>query len=426
MNERADAARLLEQILFQGRSLSAVLKGFPATALVREMCYGVLRWHDRLDALLQRLLNRPLKGRDRDIYCLMLVGLYQLTYMRIPDHAAVAETVSAADVLGKHWATALVNGVMRSYLRRQEVLQHDVDRDPSAAMAHPGWLLDKIRHDWPADWQDILHANNRRPPMTLRVNLRCQSRDEYVERLRQVGLASRPHPFAAAALVLDSPVTVEQLPGFATGDVSVQDAAAQLAAPLLLLQPGMDVLDACAAPGGKTIHLLEQQPQLHSLWAVDHDPQRLVRVRQNLERSGQTATLVCADAAAPDDWWDGRLFDRILLDAPCSATGVIRRHPDIKVLRRLADIAALAGKQQAILAALWPMLKPGGRLLYVTCSVLAEENHRQIESFLSRYPAASEENIDTKWGRPLAVGRQILPGDADMDGFYYARLSRSG
>jgi 16S rRNA (cytosine967-C5)-methyltransferase len=431
VNARAAAAKALAAVLEQGKSLDAALPAALETvsvpsdrALVQEICYGVLRWLPRLEAIAAELLRKPFKRKDRDVYGLVLLGLYQLIYMRVPAYAAVAETVDAARATGKTWASGLVNAVLRGYLREAERLLAKVDRHDEARLAHPGWLLDRFRQDWPNDWRMVAEANNARAPMTLRVNLQRQDREAYCERLRQANIAFHQPPFVSTAVVLEAPSDVAQLPGFLQGAVSVQDAAAQLAAELLDARPGMRILDACAAPGGKTAHILERVPDLAQLVALDIDRQRLKRVQDNLERLRLNAQLCSGDAADPSAWWDGQPFERILLDAPCSATGVIRRHPDIKVLRKAGDVEALAEHQAEILRALWPLLAPGGILLYATCSILDRENAQQIGSFLQLHRDAREYVIEADWGRSCQHGRQILPGEYEMDGFYYACITR--
>lgn len=428
-NPRITALKVLQQVLDHGQSLStqlpATLTALPPErrALAQELCYGTLRWLPQLEFLLGKLLDKPLKSKDRDLHVLALLGLYQLAYLQVPAHAAVSETVAITAQLGKGWAKGLINAVLRRFQREQTSLMQQAAQDPLATSAHPAWLLQRLQQAWPDDWAMITAANNRRPPMSLRVNRRHHTREAYLQQLQQQGIGATPSAHAADALTLEQPHPVEQLPGFAQGWVSVQDAAAQLAAPLLAPEAGMRVLDACAAPGGKTSHLLEYCPQL-SLIALDVDKQRLGRVSENLQRLGLEAQLLAADAATPEQWWDQRPFDRILLDAPCSATGVIRRHPDIKVLRREADITALITLQAKILDALWPLLAPGGMLLYATCSILPEENHLQLEQFLARHTDAREQPIEAAWGRAVSVGRQILPDQDGMDGFFYACIGK--
>jgi 16S rRNA (cytosine967-C5)-methyltransferase len=344
--------------------------------------------------------------------------------MRVARHAAVQETVEAAAALKKPWAKNLLNACLRASLREEARAQAAIAADPSAAFSHPAWLLEQIRRHWPENWATILVANNERPPMVLRVNRLRQSRDQYLARLAQAGHAASAHPFSETAVVLASPVAVSELPGFAAGDVSVQDAAAQLAATLLDARAGERVLDACAAPGGKTGQLLEQAA-LAELVALDREPARVKLIEENLARLKLGAKMVVGDAAHPAGWWDGQAFDRILADVPCSATGVIRRHPDIKVRRRPEDLPRLIATQEQILEGLWPLLKPGGKLVYATCSILPVENENQMTAFLRRHPDATEDVLTTEAGRARAVGRQILPGEAGMDGFYYARLRKN-
>jgi 16S rRNA (cytosine967-C5)-methyltransferase len=393
-------------------------------ALVQEMSYGTLRWFDQLAAVAALFLDKPLKAKDQDVYALLLVGLYQLRFMRVARHAAVKETVGAAAALKKPWAKNLLNACLRAALREEARVQAAIAADPSAAFSHPAWLLEEIRRDWPENWAAILVANNERPPMVLRVNRLRQSRDLYLARLDRAGIAASAHALSETAVVLASPVAVTALPGFAEGDVSVQDAAAQLAAPLLDARSGERVLDACAAPGGKTGQLLEQTA-LAELVALDREPARVKLIEENLARLKLGAKTVAGDAANPADWWDGQAFDRILADVPCSATGVIRRHPDIKVRRQPGDLPRLIATQEQILESLWPLLKPGGKLLYATCSILPVENENQMTAFLRRHPDATEDVLATEAGRARAVGRQILPGEAGMDGFYYARLRKN-
>jgi len=344
--------------------------------------------------------------------------------MRVPDHAAVSETVTAANQLKKVWARNLINAVLRGYLRRKEELAQQFAQDDVYQTAHPTWLLELIRGAWPQDWQAIAAANNERPPMTLRVNALQSDTYDYLQQLQQQDLPAQVQAYCASAITLQQPCDVQDLPGFGEGRVSVQDQAAQLAAGLLELQPGQRVLDVCAAPGGKTAHILETEPSLAEVVAIDVDDQRLQRVEENLVRLQLRATVLCGDARQPETWWDGRPFDRILLDAPCSATGVIRRHPDIKWLRRAADIGPLVAQQREILEAVWPLLNSGGILLYATCSILPQENTEQVQDFLQRHPEARQRHLDAPWGRQTEAGRQILPGDDNMDGFYYSLLEK--
>lgn len=405
----------------------------PDRALVQELAYGTLRWRFRLEAQLRRLLKQPLKPKDQDVMALLLVGLYQIAHTNVPAHAAVHTAVEAVRATGKRWAVPLANAVLRNYQRQRAQLDAAVQARPEDAYAHPAWLVERLRADWPQDWEAILAANNARPPLALRINARRCGVADYRVQLSDGGFAHHALLHSPVGVCLEQAVGVERLPGFAAGWVSVQDAAAQLTAPLMDAAAGMRVLDACAAPGGKTAHLLEHAPDIAELVALDIDSERARRIDANLQRLGLSATVCVGDAATPDAWWDGRPFERILLDAPCSASGVIRRHPDIKSLRRAGDIDALAATQARLLDALWPLLAPGGMLLYATCSVLRQENEQQIGAFLKRQPQARERRLDVEWGRALEHGRQILPGtpatgpgnsDMGMDGFYFAALCK--
>lgn len=430
MDARTAAAEVLVQVTGAQRSLSAVLPPVLAAvpprerALTQELAYGALRFGPRLEFLLARLLRKPLRDKDRDIHCLLLTGLYQLLFTRIPPYAAVAGTVSATRARNKPWAAGLVNGVLRSFQKNGAALLEEAERDEVAASAHPAWLLALLREGRPETWRDIVAANNERGPMSLRVNRRRVTREEYLARLTDAGFAALPFPHSDSGLTLARSAEVDELPAFGEGLVSVQDGAAQLAAGLLDAQAGERILDACAAPGGKTGHILERQPGLAELVAVDHDEARMARVRDNLARLRLDARLIVADAAEPASWWDGAPFDRILLDAPCAGIGVIRRHPDIKYLRRPEDINKLAALQARLLDALWPLLRAGGKLVYATCSVLPQENEERIGRFLASRPDAVEHVIEAAWGRPLQHGRLILPGEEGMDGFYYACLQK--
>lgn len=427
MNTRLVAARVLFRVLQDGQSLTAALdNAFLAIesgkdrAFIQALCYGVCRQYHRLDYILSQLLDKPLK--DTEVKALALVGLYQLKYMRVKPHAAVSETVLAARK--KPWAKSLINAVLRTYLREQEELEHKADKIQVAALSHPDWLIKQIERDWPEQALNIFLENNLQPPMVLRVNLAKVSREQYLQLLTGQNVEAEIVSFCPSAIKLDKPVPVDILPGFADGLVSVQDTAAQLAAGLLDVRPGHRVLDVCAAPGGKAAHILESQPQLKELVAVDIDESRMHRVSENCRRLKLQATLMVGDAANPSGWWDGKPFDRILLDAPCSALGVIRRHPDIKLLRRAEDIQQLQALQQSILKAVWPLLASGGLMVYATCSILKQENEQQVKAFLAEHGDAVELPINAGWGTSGACGRQIFTGESAMDGFYYACISK--
>jgi len=416
---RAAAARIDARVVVDGTTLETALEAETGIsdrdqALLRALVYGALRWHFRLQWQLGELVTHPRTLADPPLAALLRVGLTQLQWLRIPAHAAVAATVESARALGRARASGLVNAVLRRFLRERAGLERAMAGSDEALFSHPAWLIERFRRDWSVRWREILGANNAPPPMWLRVNARAGEAAEYLEILHERGIAAERSERAPSALLLAQPQPMSSLPGFAEGRVSVQDAAAQLAAPLLGLEPGQRVLDACAAPGGKAAHILETCPELESLTALDRDVERLERVGENLARLGLAATLRHADATRPETWWDGRPFERILLDAPCSALGVIRRHPDIKVLRKPSDLDNVVALQARLLDALWPLLAPGGRLVYATCTVLAAENGGQIERFLGRTGNAV-----------LADGTvQLLPGEANMDGFYYACLDK--
>ncbi len=420
MNVRAAAANVLYQVVDKGHSLSHALPAAQKTirprdhALLQEICYGALRYLPRLESIANELMDNPLKGKKRVFHHLILVGIYQLSFMRIPSHAAVADTVEGTKTLRGQNLSGLINAVLRNYLRNQEELdQHAVSHN-AGKYGHPNWILKMLQESYPEQWEAIVEANNSKAPMWLRVNRQHHTRDEYQVLLDEAEIEYTLHSEAADAIKLAAPCDVTLLPGFEKGWVSVQDAAAQLAIDYLQPQEGELILDCCAAPGGKTAHILEHTQDTEVV-AVDSDPTRLNRVHDNLERLNLKADVICGDARYPQQWWKGEQFDRILLDAPCSATGVIRRHPDIKWLRRADDIAALTELQREILQAMWQQLKPGGTLVYATCSITPQENALQVKDFLARTEDAKLIGSD-----PEQPGRQILPGEQDMDGFYYA------
>jgi len=428
-NLRKLAATVLSKVVKDGQSLTVALDNVLETvteskdrAFIQALCYGVVRHYHRLDYILQQLLAKPLRNKDTDIKMLLLMGLYQLQYMRVKSHAAVSETVTAANK--KSWAKSLINAVLRQYIREQAELEKGADKQQTASLSHPAWLINKITKDWPEQAEKLLLENNQQPPMVLRVNLAQSNQQAYIDLLLEHKIAARAVPFCSSAIVLEQPVAVEKLPGFNQGMVSVQDTAAQLAAELLDTQAGQKVLDLCAAPGGKTAAILERQAEAITMLAVDIDEARLTRVTDNLQRLKLDAKVMVGDAAKPDEWVQGQMFDRILVDVPCSALGVIRRHPDIKLLRRESDIDELQAVQQQILSAAWELLLPGGILLYATCSILKQENEQQIETFLRKQANAEELVIDAEWGVKRPFGRQLLTGEQGMDGFYYAKMTK--
>jgi 16S rRNA (cytosine967-C5)-methyltransferase len=398
--------------------------------------YGTVRWYLRLNAALAELSSRPAEELDPELRALLLVGLFQLLHTDIAAHAAVAETVEATRVLKQPKAAGFVNAILRRCQREAATLSVGIDRDRATRTSHPQWFVQSLAQDWPDTQDEILGANNGHPPMWLRVNRQCTTTPAYLERLNAAGYIAHTSEYAPQALRLESPTDVRNLPDFAAGHVSVQDAAAQLAAPLLAPRSGQRVLDACAAPGGKACHLLELEPAIGELVALDISPARLRKVQENFTRLNLKATLVSGDAGEPATWWDGRQFDRILLDVPCSATGVIRRHPDIKLLRREADIHELAQRQATLLAVNWNLLAPGGRLVYASCSALRAENAVVVAAFLKAHADALDNTAQAlAEGLPATAnlallnelqgpGLAIRAGAAQMDGFYYACLDK--
>lgn len=427
---RAQAARVVHTVRVGGRSLTDALSVSPMPddardeALLAELSFGTLRLLPRLQALSEQLLQRPLSTNDQVLGSLLAIGLYQLLELRVPAHAAVSATVAATRLLRRPRAAGLINATLRRFLRERDALLARIEDDEAARYLMPAWLLRRIRGAWPERWKAIVHASNGRGPMFLRVNCVRVSIPAYLEQLAAAGIEAHQVPDQPQALRLARPCPAAALPGFDDGLVSVQDAGAQWAAALLAASPGDRVLDACAAPGGKSAHLLEQAAGELELTAIDASAERLDSLDANLRRLGLKARLMAADATRPTDRWADPPFRRILLDAPCSATGVIRRHPDIKVLRREQDLEALTRTQAALLDALWPRLEPGGRLLYVTCSLLPEENEAQISAFLSRQPDAAEIGLPESLGLACTRGRQLLPEDEGPDGFYFALLAK--
>ena len=422
---RAAAAQVMRAVE-QGESLSQCLPRMAETLdpdlrpQLQALCYGTCRWFHRLEAELVSRLRKPLRRQDRVIHHLMLVALFQLRFSENAPYAILNETVEACKALGKTPLTGLVNGVLRA-AEREGAPEPETDE---ARYSHPDWMIAKLRHNWPDAWDQILNANNIQAPMTLRVNTRKGSRQDYLTRLQEAGITASPTRFAPHGIQLERPVPVDLLPGFADGDASVQDEAAQLCTQWLQPQPGQRILDACAAPGGKTCAILEAADNQAQVIALDESAERLPRIQENLDRLHLDATLRQADARNVDDWWDGSPFDGILLDVPCSATGVIRRHPDIKLLRRETDITPLAEIQFGLLVSLWPTLKPGGRLVYATCSVFPQENSRIIQRFLKQQANATLTETEVCWGQETGYGRQLFPDTGSHDGFFYACLTK--
>lgn len=427
-NVRLVAADLLSQLLSHQGSIKSLLPSYqarclePDRPLLSQLCFGTLRDLPQLEEIAFKLLKKPFQRKDADIYALLLLGLYQLRSMRIPAHAAINETVESCDQLNKSWSKGLMNAVLRNFQRQQVDIEEQLSDLPSYRYNHPDWFIQKLKHNWPEQWQQILEANNQRPPMTLRVNQQRTNRTEYLEQLQSLGIAATASPYSPVGITLEQPCDVSELPQFEEGFISVQDEAAQLAAALLAPEPGMRVLDACAAPGGKLGHLLESVESLR-VDALELSANRLPMIESNLHRLTLSANVIAGDASQAD-WWDGELYDQILLDAPCSASGVIRRNPDIKYLRQGEDLHSLSALQRDILENLWPMLKAGGKMLYATCSVFSQENSRQIKRFCADHSDASCITLDVEWGHSTEYGRQLFPMTGGHDGFYYALLQK--
>lgn len=426
---RALAAQSLADIALHGASLREAMdrhaRKLPDPrdrALLMALVSDGARWWPRFDAALERLLERPLRRKEPAVHALLVLGLVQLEVLELADYAAVAATVEAVRALKRSQLAGLVNAVLRRWQRERSTHLAALDVKPETRHAHPRWLADAIARDWPAQAETVMVADNREPPLMLRANRRRIRRDALVERLRTDGQTAEPHPWLADAIVLPHSTDVTRLPGFADGLFAVQDGAAQIAADLAEVRVGQRVLDACAAPGGKACHLLERADV--ALTALEFEPKRAERIRENLDRLHLQANVVVGDAGDPSAWWDGKPFDRILVDAPCSATGVLRRRPDVRLHRRADDIPALAAQQRRILDALWPLLAPGGRLLYITCSLLRAENEAVVAPFLAAHADAQAVPFTLPAGQAAAVGWQILPGDGDLDGMYYAVLEK--
>ncbi len=437
MMPRIAAAIIISRLLRQQGSLASLLPEYTTVfnaqenAFLKELCYGCCRWYQPLDFMLSQLLSQPLKKKESDIKAILLLGLYQLAFLRTAEHAAINESVNAALYFKKAWAKKLINAILRAYQRQQPTPDNSNNMSllqraqEHSASAHPHWLEKKIVQAWPEQAQTIFANNNQHPPQTLRINRQRISRDDYLALLHTKNIDAVAAQHSDVGIYLSSSVPVQDLPLFDNGGVSVQDEAAQLAANLLDLKPSMRVLDACCAPGGKTCHIGETQTQLAQLLALDVEPRRLEKVRDNIARINIQADIVCGDAVNPSNWWDGKPFDRILLDAPCSATGIIRRQPDIKLLRQPEHIADLSALQLKMLSALWPLLADEGILLYATCSILPEENTQVIERFTRKQLDAWHQVIQADWGIPQDFGRQLLPGEhSGHDGFYYALLKK--
>jgi 16S rRNA (cytosine967-C5)-methyltransferase len=420
-------------VAFDGRSTEEALRAYEESsqrAAIRAIALGSLRWYLRLAPATDALLSRP-QGVANEIRALLVVSAHQIEYSRNAPQATAHAAVDATRILGQARASGLVNAVLRRFVAEKASLLSGVDRKLAGRTAHPQWMVKLLEQAWPESVESILEANNEHPPLVLRVDLARRSRAAYIEELAAADIVGSPIDWAPAAVRLERPVPVTLLPGFRDGIVSVQDAGAQLAAKLLDAKPGMRVMDACAAPGGKTGHLLEHTPDLAELVAIDVDAGRVARIQENLERLGRKALVHVGDVRDPATFWDRRPFDRILVDAPCSSTGVIRRHPDIKLLRRATDIPSFVAVQEQILRSALSMLASGGRLVYCTCSVLPAENEEVVERLLGSEPsvrvAAMPPAADLAPGaRDRRIGIQLIPGSrAGSDGFYYACLEKT-
>ena len=422
VDARVAAALSIREVL-AGNSLTPSLEHYTARlepqdkGLSKAIAYGVCRYYFSLSQLVNKHLQKPLRKKDHDVYALLLIGAFQRFHLEQPPYAAINSVVEACKLLNKEWAVKLVNAVMRKINQLEK---------PKAQFEHPDWLIDHIKKAYPECFREIIQANNQQPPLCLRINQQFTNRDQYLQLLEEAGIAAEKGLLSDQAIyLLDKPSDITTLPNFSQGHVSVQDESPQLCAGLLELAPNQRVLDACAAPGGKTCHMLESEPDIAEMWAIDIDPKRLDRVEENLQRLNLRANLIAADITELDDWYDGQAFDRILCDAPCSATGVIRRHPDIKLLRKEDDIFQLAKLQLQVLDSLWRCLKPGGILLYATCSVLPKENKYAVKSFLENHADAEILPIVLPKGIESDYGWQMLPQDNAQDGFFYAKIGKA-
>jgi len=431
---RAIAAKVLAAVIRDKRSFGHVLSTEQDKladkrdrSFLNAVCYGVVRHYWQLANSLSILLNKPLKKKDADIQGLLMVGLYQLWYMDVPDYAGVSSCVDAAKNLGKIWSCGLVNKVLRLAVKEKDKLEANWGRTDELRFSHPQWFIDELKAAWPEHWESILSANNEQAPLTLRVQTERVSREAYCQLLSEAGVEWSLPEATDQAVFLPSPPPVKELPGFSDGLFYVQDLAGQRVVELMDLEPGQRVLDACAAPGSKTTHILTHEPNLDGLVALDNQPERLAMVTENLQRLGlqeAPVRLVLADALRVQQWWDGQPFDRILLDAPCTATGVIRRHPEIRLRRDKDDLESRQNLQVQLLEQLWRVLKPGGTLIYTTCSVLPAENDAVVKKLLQADVGAKIKNFRIPDSIKTTHGRQLLPSK-NHDGFYYARLQKA-
>ena len=433
--QRKLAVAILRAVFYEQKTLTAVFQEQEAeltkhkaqASFIKAMCFGVLRYYYQLSAIVDHMLEKPLPKKHADIHCLLMLGIYQLIDTDIPAYACVNEAVSTAKQLRKNWATGLTNKLLRRFIDEKEDILAKVNQSSSVKWMHPAWFIDQLRTDWPNEWQDILSKNNEHPPMVIRVNTRQHTRVQYQEILQSQGIESQEIDGLESALHILEPMSATRLPLFSEGACYIQDGAGQYVVDLLDLAPEQLVLDACAAPGSKTTHILEKHTDIKQLTTIDLNAKKLFKITENLKRlqlPHDKVHLVLNDANTTQQWWDGNLYDRILIDAPCSATGVIRRHPDIKVLRTPEDVALLVQQQKRILNSLWPLLAKGGRLLYTTCSILPQENEEVIKSFLTQAQDAKLVTMSLPVGQSKSYGHQILPGQGDHDGFYFCALEK--
>ena len=424
-NARMLGARAVQQVIQQQRSLTDVLPEILQSgderqgALIHQLTAGTLRYWWPLSAIIDALLKKPLKPKDFDIYCLTAVGIYQINHTRIPEHAIVSETVNAVKALSKPWAKNLVNALLRNYQRDKDSLDQQFSRSECFNTSHPQWMIDTLKQDWPQAWQNILSQNNKRAPLTLRVNQQQINTEQAIKMLSEIEVDAVKTRSAPDGLTVDGKTKIWQSPLWQQAKFSVQDESAQLVGYAVALKPAMKVLDACAAPGGKTAHLLEIEPGI-DLLALELKAARITRMRENLKRLKLSAQIKQADASHLDEWWQGELYDLVIIDAPCSGSGVIRKHPDIKHLRHPQDITQNVETQRRILDKLWSVLKVGGKMLYCTCSVFRSENDQQASWLLECKPDAIHIELPEEYGLSIKFGRQRLPGVDDSDGFYYA------
>ncbi len=444
VSARLQAIWWLSAVVKGGRSVNDLLSALPKQqndskdnnsqlAFAKHILFGSLRYFHQIKAILDQLLGKPLKQKDSDVFCILISGIYQLKYLSVPDHAAISESVDLAKSIKKKWAAGLINAVLRSYQRKSDEIAEKLSKADTFLYSHPNWIINQLKIDWPDRYKEILVANNERAPMVIRVNSSLTTKIAYREQLKEQSILSQEHLIAKDALVLEQPCDVYSLPGFTRGLSTLQDVAPQLVVEMLDLKPRLKVLDGCAAPGGKTTHILQREPST-LLTSVEKSTSRLDKItevlsRFNMDNKPYKVKLLNVDFLDYKDWWDGELFDRILIDVPCSASGVIRRNPDIKIHRKKTDMESLTKIQSEILNSVWQMLKPGGKLVYATCSIFKAENEDQIKQFLNKnkaklYDIPDEIRQELRKEQRASLGYQIFPGYMQMDGFYFCGLEK--